>query len=853
MRIAIAAAVTCFSIIGMTATAQVHASVRKHTEIPAESLDLALRTLAKDRGFQLVYLTENVAALRTRGAIGDFTVEEALKALLNDSRLEYKFVDDNTVSIFPKSNTPSSLSGDPADDAAKEGKTDSSGTFRLAQASAGSSVPIEQKSKVPPDSVALDEIVVTAQKRTERLQDVPESVSAVSGQTLEAIHATSLADYAAYIPSLQVISFLGQPGQVNLALRGITTGSTASNQTVAIYVDDVPVGSSSIYAGGGSGGIDLLPYDVERIEVLEGPQGTLYGASALGGLLKYVTKEPDLTQTEVRAGIDASDVHDAARSGYGVRASANVPLINNELGFSVSVSHSYTPGYVDDIATEERGFNSGVQDAARLALLWVPTTRFSVELSALYNRSPFNGAGYVAVNSAPGQPPLGRYDNTDVEPDSNNVTTQFYVARLRYDAGWTNITSVSSFSRLTSLNQADGSSIFFPIFGDDAAFSTHSDVEKFTQEVRLASPEHQRFDWVTGVFFTTENASSGQTGLALTPSTNQPDPLFNPLIVTNEPSRFREVAIFGNSTYKMTDAWDISAGLRGSHITQSVNESAYGSLFGTSAADPGLTPFPNVSQNKVTYSISSSYHLTPDQMIYARVATGYRPGGANKVVPDAPPTFGPDTTTNYELGVKSEWLDRRLLFNLTEFYIDWKDTQVTGVTPLDLTYISNAGAAISKGTELTTSVTPLHGLNLGLNVSYTDAYLTVDAPGLGGRRGDPLPSTPRFSGSVTLHYEHPLLQDLTGQFDTVWRYVGARNTAFPGSAEVIGEYRLASYSTLDLSAGITRNAWTARLFVRNATDRYTYLFVVPPGGADSPSSNVILQPRTVGLSVDVKY
>ena len=106
---------------------------------------------------------------------------------------------------------------------------------------------------------------------------------------------------------------------------------------------------------------------------------------------------------------------------------------------------------------------------------------------------------------------------------------------------------------------------------------------------------------------------------------------------------------------------------------------------------------------------------------------------------------------------------------------------------------------------------------------------------------------------MTLHYEHPLLQDLTGQFDTVWRYVGARNTAFPGSADLIGEYRLASYSTLDLSAGITRNAWTARLFVRNATDRYTYLFVVPPGGADSPSSNVILQPRTVGLSVDVKY
>ena len=284
MRIAIAAAVTCLATIGTTATAQVDAAIRKHTEIPAESLDLALRTLAKDRGFQLVYLTQNVEALKTRGAIGDFTVEEALKTLLNDSSLEYKFVDDNTVSIFPKPNTTSSLSKDGADNAAKEGKTDSSGTFRLAQAPTGVSGQIGQEVNATQGSVALEEVIVTAQKRTERLQDVPVSVSTVSGQTLEAIHATSLADYAAYVPSLQVISFQGQPGQINLALRGVTTGSTAANQTVAIYVDDVPVGSSSIYAGGGSGGIDLLPYDVERIEVLEGPQGTLYGASALGGL-----------------------------------------------------------------------------------------------------------------------------------------------------------------------------------------------------------------------------------------------------------------------------------------------------------------------------------------------------------------------------------------------------------------------------------------------------------------------------------------------------------------------------------------------------------------------------------------
>jgi iron complex outermembrane receptor protein len=854
MRIAIAVAVTCLSIIGMTATAQVHAAIRKRTEIPAESLDLALHALAKDRGFQLVYLTENIAELKTRGAIGDFTTEEALKKLLSDSHLEYKFVDDNTVSIFPKSDATSSLTKNRTDGSAKEGKNDSSGSFRLAQASAGDAAPIVSQSPPVQSSAALEEIVVTAQKRTERLQDVPVSVSTVSGEALEAAHATSLADYAAYVPSLQVTSFLGQPGQVNLSLRGITTGSTASNQSVAVYVDDVPVGSSSIYAGGGSSAVDLVPYDIERIEVLEGPQGTLYGASALGGLLKYVTREPDLQETQFRVGADGSYVHNASEAGYGARAGANLPLIPGELGLSASVSRTYTPGFINDVPKNDNDFNSGIQDAARTALLWTPIAGLSVNFSALYNRSPFNGTGYIAANSVTGQPVLGRYDNTDVEPDSNNVTTQLYIARVRYDAGWAGVTSVSGFSRLISLSKADGSSIFYPIFGDYAAFTTRSDVKKFTQELRLSSPEHQRINWVAGVFFTHESASSGQTGLALTPATNQPDPLLNPLIVTDEPSSFREIAGFGNATYKITEAWDLSAGLRESHNVQSVNQTAYGALFGAPASDPEATPYPNVSQNKFTYSVSSSHHFSTDQMLYARVATGYRPGGANQIAPNAPATFGPDTTTNYEVGVKTEWLDRRLLVDLTEFYIDWKDTQITGVTPLQLTYISNAGAAVSKGTELTSMVTPLPGLRLGLNIAYTEAYLTVDAPGLGGQQGDPLPSTPKFSGSTTLRYDHPLPRGFTAQFDSIWRYVGARNTEFPGSAAV-GEpnYRLASYSTLDFSAGIAKDAWSARLYVRNATDRYAYIFVVPAGGPDEPSSNVILQPRTIGLSVDFKY
>src|SRR5262249_21758131 len=158
-------------------------------------------------------------------------------------------------------------------------------------------------------------------------------------------------------------------------------------------------------------------------------------------------------------------------------------------------------------------------------------------------------------------------------------------------------------------------------------------------ELRLASPSQQTLEWVTGVFYTNEDAQAGQTGLALIPGTDEPDPTFNPLIVTDEPSHFREGAVFGNATYHFNPSWDVSAGVRDSQDKQSVQESAYGSLFGTTADDPQVTPFPDVSQNKVTWSVSSSYHPSPDKMLYARIATGYRPGGANKIAPDAPPTF----------------------------------------------------------------------------------------------------------------------------------------------------------------------------------------------------------------------
>ncbi len=812
-------------LMGWIATPMAKAAdVTYSFDLPAQPLADALRAIGHQAMVNIVFAPDVVEGARSPAIRGNLTLDQAVRQALAGTHLQIRQATANSILIERAGPDGAPSTGD---------KTP----------------PISQESAQSP-AEELAEVIVTAQKRTERLQDVPVSVSAVSGATLEATRATSLADYAAFVPSLQVTSAVGQPGAVSLSLRGISTGAGSANQTVAIYVDEVPVGSSSVYAFGGSSGIDLLPYDVERIEVLEGPQGTLYGASSLGGLLKYVTRSPNLQDTQFRVGGDASDVHNASRAGYGARASANIPLIPGELAFSASVSHAYTPGYIDNAATHERSFNSGRQDAGRLAVLWEPTSQLTVEVSALINRSPFNGAGYVSVDQATGQPTTGRYASTDVEPDASNVTTQLYTTRLRYDAGWATLTSVSGYSRMTTLTLADGSATYFPIFGDYADFTSRSDVKKFTQEIRLASPEQQTLQWLAGAFFTNEDAAQSSAGSALTPGTNQPDPALDPLLDITEPSRFREIAGFANATWKPAQSWDISAGIRDSHNVQSVHETAFGSLFAAPSTNQVVTSFPQVSASKVTYSVSSSYHFSPDRMLYARVATGYRPGGANQLAPGVPSKFTADTTTNYELGIKSEWLDRKLLFDLTGYYIDWRDTQVTAATPLNLFYISNAGAAKSKGTELTTTVRPIRGLSIGLNAAYTDATLTADATGLGGKRGDRLPMTPTFSGSLIAAYEHPLIDNFMGELNAVWRHVGNRSTLFPGSADVgTPNFRLDAYNTLDLSAGVSRSGWSGRLFVRNATNKYAYSYSIP----GTPDLNAIIPPRTVGLSLDVTF
>jgi outer membrane receptor protein involved in Fe transport len=456
----------------------------------------------------------------------------------------------------------------------------------------------------------------------------------------------------------------------------------------------------------------------------------------------------------------------------------------------------------------------------------------------------------VLFDNAAGVPVFPPFTTSRLLPENFKQRQQLYTATLNWDLGPATLTSATGYSRSSSTVTADASVNFLPIFGVLAAFSTPIKLEKVTQEIRLASPIGQPLQWLIGGFFTQENGLLGQVGTAYDPaSLAELPPPINPLLDASLPSHYREFALFGDATYRVTDALDLDLGLRWARNDQDFQQILTGLLVGPPTDLPGSS-----SDDVVTYSGSVRYHFSPDVMAYGRVATGYRPGGPNLAIPGVPATFGPDTLTNYEAGLKSEFLDRRLLVDVTVFHIDWNEIQTSASTPLGISYLTNAGAAKSDGLELTVEVAPVSGLRLGGGLALTNARLSGDTPeanAIGGFDGDRLPLTPKTSASLTASYEFPLSGSFSGRIGGVYRFVGERETRFPhapndsslANPEAI---RLASYQAVDLNAAVLNDRWTLSLFVRNLFGEQAFI----SGGLGSAT---VLQPRTVGVSLDAKF
>jgi iron complex outermembrane recepter protein len=702
----------------------------------------------------------------------------------------------------------------------------------------------------PSDNGGLETIVVTAEKRTEDIQTVPASITLLDSKTLENLGATQLSDYAGYIPGLQIQN-LGTPGQSTISLRGIAP--LGSSATVGTYIDDTPLGSSSLYGASVSNTLDLLPYDFQSFVVLRGPQGTLYGASALGGLIKYVTKQPDLTTSSVEMGADWFFVDDADKPGISGRIRVNLPLITDQLGMTASFSRQDTPGYTNSVETTGAAYqNAFYQQAGRVAFLWTPNDDLSVSVSGINQQINANSGSYVALTTSL-QPIYGKLKDNNYVPEPYTNTLNYFTASVDWNVGWADFVSATSYSETRSFSIVDASLIYgaaFPLFGFPTGISQVKydlSLYKTTQEFRLTSKPSDTFEWLVGTFYTNEDSNQGQDATAQAFDGSSLAGL-DPLATVSLPSTYKEYALFGNATYKFSSLFDITGGARWAHNSQDFSQISAGALVPT-ADVPGSS-----SQGVWTYSVSPRLHLSADTMLYARVATGYQPGGPNVYLPGVPPSVNSDTLTNYEIGLKTLFDDRRLLIDADVFYIDWHDIQVGAQTSTDIGYITNGGTARSEGLEFSTLYTPIEGLRLGFNLAYTEAVLTEAIPSIYGLDGDTLPNIPKWAGSVTADYSFPLSNNWNARVGSGVRYTGESETAVTHSPNA---YPLESYSVVDLNAGVSNERWNIRFFTKNVANKQVYVSESPitdaATGVNTQLRSVPLQPRTVGIGFDLKF
>ncbi len=429
------------------------------------------------------------------------------------------------------------------------------------------------------ETATTERVVVTANKREENVQEVPSSISVIDDVELDNLHATQLSDYGAYIPGLQVNS-TGTPGKATISLRGLAPIS--SGATVATYIDETPAGSSGLYQAATNFELDLLPYDIRRVEVLRGPQGTLYGANSIGGLVKYVTLDPSLDKREFHVGGGLSGVENSDDVGWDVHVSGNVPLVNSTVGLRASYIRNEIPGFIDNVGNGHSSINSGTQQGALIALLWQPNDKFNLRITALGQKIESDNNAIVRLDPTTRDPIFGDLKNrVDVdEPFEKRIG--LIAATLNVNLGWADLTSATGYSNTRTKQRTDSTLPFGQaplLFGSAitgiSGFDLGLNLDKFTEELRFTSKSDGRFLWQLGGFYTYERANQSQFAfLRQTDGTPFTGPLavLNTLAKLEIPSTYKEYAAFANASFKFTDRLSLGAGLRYSRNEQDFAE-----------------------------------------------------------------------------------------------------------------------------------------------------------------------------------------------------------------------------------------------------------------------------------------
>ncbi|HSY07151.1 MAG TPA: TonB-dependent receptor [Steroidobacteraceae bacterium] len=726
------------------------------------------------------------------------------------------------------------------------------------------------------ENAGIEEIVVTAQKRAENLQDVPVSIQALGTAKLEELHITNFDDYAKFLPS---VSFLGDatggPGFEHVYMRGVSSSvlenHSGSLPTVGVYLDEQPVTTID-------GVLDIHIYDIARIEVLAGPQGTLYGASSEAGTIRIITNKPDTTAFAAGYELGANTV-DHGGIGGSIEGFLNVPLSpiaairlvawdEHKAGFIDVVPKSYTfptSGITfSDAPFVKKDANYVDTRGGRMALKLDLNDNWTMTPSVM-GQVTTTGPGPFAYNPAAGDLDTWQFFSDETRDswmqstltiegkisDFDIVYSGGYLARNQHESE-----DYTDYSLFYDRHSGEGA-----YFRDNAGHLINpaqhilgrDHYTKISNELRVTSPKEYRFRFTAGVFLQRQLHNILQDYVV-----NNGDPLgYLPpndlsvqdwpgsLWVTDEQRVDRDAAVFGEANFDFTDHLTGTAGIR--HYT--FDNTLYG-FYGFGAGFPygpgegvltcfaGSTAFrgaPCVDLDGKSEGsgnspkLNLSYKFDPDHLMYVTWSKGFRPGGVNRNGGGILPPYLPDYLTNYEVGWKTTWFDHRLRFNGAVFDEEWKNFQFSFLGPNAITIIQNAGQARIKGIETDLEWAATQGLTLSGGFSLLDSKLTEAycpggpsvclAPGQENYApsGTQLPTTPKFKGDVTARYTFAVGGGYQGNLQASVVYNGPRWADLRIIArDDLGE--MPSYTLADFTAGIEKNGLSAELYINNAFD-----------------------------------